>query len=111
MRRRSMLWSWITAIAAGMVILAVEASAQANCSNEPLAVQVLGSGGPDAGGTRASSGYLVWRAGQAVVMVDAGGGICAGGAGIAARRASNDLTPGQAVSVKDRYVRGRVGSP
>jgi hypothetical protein len=62
------------AIAAGLVTLAVEASAQANCSSEPLAVQVLGSGGPDAGGTRASSGYLVWRAGRAVVMVDVGGG-------------------------------------
>lgn len=61
-------------IAAGVLTLAVEASAQATCSSEPLAVQVLGSGGPHAGGTRASSGYLVWRSGRAVVMVDAGGG-------------------------------------
>lgn len=50
------------------------ASAQATCSAEPLGVQVLGSGGPYAGGTRASTGYLVWRNGRAVVMVDAGGG-------------------------------------
>lgn len=62
------------AIAAGVLTLAVETSAQATCSSEPLAVQVLGSGGPHAGGTRASAGYLVWRAGRAVVMVDAGGG-------------------------------------
>jgi ribonuclease BN (tRNA processing enzyme) len=50
------------------------ASAQADCSSEPLAVQVLGSGGPYAGGTRASTGYLVWRDGRAVVMIDTGGG-------------------------------------
>lgn len=36
-------------------------------------MQVLGSGGPFPS-TRASSGYLVWRNGRAVVMVDAGGG-------------------------------------
>lgn len=50
------------------------APAQSRCAEAPLAVQVLGSGGPYAGGTRASSGYLVWRNGRAVVMVDAGGG-------------------------------------
>ena len=53
---------------------ATRASAQSVCSSEPLAVQVLGSGGPHAGGTRASTGYLVWRGGRAIVMVDAGGG-------------------------------------
>ncbi|MGE0555998.1 MAG: MBL fold metallo-hydrolase [Gemmatimonadales bacterium] len=50
------------------------ARAQAACRDHPLAVQVLGSGGPFAGGDRASSGYLVWRDGRAAVMVDAGGG-------------------------------------
>ena len=54
--------------------LARPASAQTRCSTAPLAVQVLGSGGPLAGGTRASTSYIVWRAGKAVVMVDAGGG-------------------------------------
>ena len=67
--------SAVAAVAtAGLALAASSASAQANCSAEPLAVQVLGSGGPYAGGTRASTGYLVWRAGRAVVMVDAGGG-------------------------------------
>ena len=58
------------------VVLALPArtSAQANCSSESLALQVLGSGGPSAGGTRASTAYLIWRGGRAVVMVDAGGG-------------------------------------
>jgi ribonuclease BN (tRNA processing enzyme) len=57
-----------------VLVCATPASAQSVCSSEPLAVQVLGSGGPTAGGTRASTGYLVWRGGRAVVMVDAGGG-------------------------------------
>lgn len=66
----------ITSFAAiGMVLVSwTRASAQSTCSSEPLAVQVLGSGGPNAGGTRASTGYLVWRGGRAVVMIDAGGG-------------------------------------
>lgn len=64
-----------TFVAIGVVLVfATRASAQSGCSSEPLAVQVLGSGGPIAGGTRASTGYLVWRGGRAVVMVDAGGG-------------------------------------
>lgn len=63
------------AVAAGIALASPgHASAQVNCSTEPLAVQVLGSGGPYAGGTRASTGYLVWRNGRAVVTVDAGGG-------------------------------------
>lgn len=74
MKRRSLFWLLTLAVAAGVLTLAVEASAQATCSSEPLAVQVLGSGGPHAGGLRASTGYLVWRAGRAVVMVDVGGG-------------------------------------
>jgi ribonuclease BN (tRNA processing enzyme) len=51
-----------------------ELPAQSSCTSAPLAVQVLGSGGPGAGGTRASTSYLVWRSGRPVVMVDAGGG-------------------------------------
>ena len=38
------------------------------------AAKFLGSGGPFAGTNRASSSYLVWRAGRAAVMVDVGGG-------------------------------------
>lgn len=61
-------------MAIALAFFATRASAQVRCSTEPLAVQVSGSGGPYAGGERASSGYLVWRAGRAVVMVDVGGG-------------------------------------
>lgn len=62
--------------AIGALLFADDAAAwaQASCRDHPLAVQVLGSGGPFAGGDRASSGYLVWRDGRAAVMVDVGGG-------------------------------------
>jgi ribonuclease BN (tRNA processing enzyme) len=64
----------IAAIASTLVAPGTPAAAQSTCASEPLAVQVLGSGGPHAGDTRASTGYLVWQNGKAVVMVDAGGG-------------------------------------
>ena len=46
---------------------------QAACESDPIALQVLGSGGPFGYG-RASAGYLVWIDGVAQIMVDAGGG-------------------------------------
>jgi ribonuclease BN (tRNA processing enzyme) len=51
----------------------VPAGAAESCS-APIAVQVLGSGGPELETRRASSAYLVWIAGQARVLVDIGGG-------------------------------------
>jgi hypothetical protein len=45
-----------------------------NCGGEGVAVQVLGSGGPELQAKRASSSYLVWQDGQARVLIDAGGG-------------------------------------
>lgn len=63
-----------TLAAIASVLVALPATAQDTCAREPLAVQVLGSGGPQAGDTRASTGYLIWHNGKAVVMVDAGGG-------------------------------------
>jgi ribonuclease BN (tRNA processing enzyme) len=39
-----------------------------------VAVQVLGSGGPESQDKRASSSYLVWENGRARVILDAGGG-------------------------------------
>lgn len=47
--------------------------AQAACSG-PVALQILGSGGPIAEGARAGSSALVWVNGRAVVLVDAGSG-------------------------------------
>jgi ribonuclease BN (tRNA processing enzyme) len=39
-----------------------------------IALQVLGSGGPESGDKRASSGYIVWIDGKSRVLVDFGGG-------------------------------------
>lgn len=50
-------------------------SAAAACRDHPLALQVLGSGGPFADDARASSGYLLWYEGHAVALIDAGGGV------------------------------------
>jgi ribonuclease BN (tRNA processing enzyme) len=44
------------------------------CGEQGVAVQVLGSGGPELQDKRASSSYLVWQEGKARVLVDAGGG-------------------------------------
>lgn len=43
-------------------------------TSDGVTLQVLGSGGPIADDTRASTGYLLWINGRARVMVDAGGG-------------------------------------
>ncbi len=45
-----------------------------SCGSQGVAVQVLGSGGPELQDKRASSSYLVWEDGQAKALVDAGGG-------------------------------------
>lgn len=60
--------------AMSLVLITAGARAQTRCNAAPLMLQVLGSGGPFAAGNRASSGYLVWRDGRPIVMVDAGGG-------------------------------------
>jgi ribonuclease BN (tRNA processing enzyme) len=52
---------------------ALPVAAQA-CGATGLAVQVLGSGGPESQDKRASTSYLIWENGKARVIVDAGGG-------------------------------------
>ena len=49
-------------------------TSHAQCQKERVSLQVLGSGGPELNDQRASSSYLVWLDGKAVVMIDAGGG-------------------------------------
>src|SRR5277367_5612370 len=44
------------------------------CGSTGLAVQVLGSGGPETQDKRASTSYLIWLNGSARVILDAGGG-------------------------------------
>lgn len=43
-----------------------------SCGSQGVAVQVLGSGGPELQDKRASSSYLVWEDGRPRVLVDAG---------------------------------------
>jgi ribonuclease BN (tRNA processing enzyme) len=44
------------------------------CGTQGVALQVLGSGGPEVQDKRASSSYLLWQGGKARVLVDSGGG-------------------------------------
>jgi ribonuclease BN (tRNA processing enzyme) len=53
---------------------AYQPSAAQSCGTKGIALQVLGSGGPELQDKRASSSYLIWQDGQARVLVDAGGG-------------------------------------
>ncbi len=54
------------------VISAVHA--ENRCQEVPFVLQVLGSGGPEMSDGRASTSYVVWKNGKAIVLVDAGGG-------------------------------------
>jgi len=47
--------------------------AGAQCDQDGIWLQVLGSGGPEVQDKRASSSYLIWVDGKARIMVDAGG--------------------------------------
>jgi ribonuclease BN (tRNA processing enzyme) len=44
------------------------------CAGKPVAVQILGSGGPFINPDRASTGYLLWVDNQAKLLFDIGGG-------------------------------------
>jgi len=61
----------ICALLSGVVMRNVGAQ---ECGGTGVAVQVLGSGGPELQDKRASSSYLVWVEGVPRVLVDAGGG-------------------------------------
>lgn len=64
------------ALALALALAAVAAPLRAeDCPGAGVAVQVLGSGGPELRDRRASSGYLVWHNGRAQALIDAGGGV------------------------------------
>lgn len=65
----------LVAMLTAALVLTAASGADAACGKNGIAVQVLGSGGPIADSSRASSGYLVWVNGRARVLVDAGGGV------------------------------------
>ena len=58
-----------------LALLCIPSDARAQvCATSPVTVQILGSGGPQTNGERASASYLLWMDGQARLLVDAGGG-------------------------------------
>jgi ribonuclease BN (tRNA processing enzyme) len=58
-----------------LALLAVASNASAqSCGGSPVAVQILGSGGPAISPERASAGYVLWVDGQAKLLIDIGGG-------------------------------------
>jgi ribonuclease BN (tRNA processing enzyme) len=63
---------WLICII-GLFVLSSTASAQ-SCAGTPLAVQILGSGGPQIKPDRASASYLLWVDDKARVLIDMGGG-------------------------------------
>ncbi|MGC1784588.1 MAG: MBL fold metallo-hydrolase [Acidobacteriaceae bacterium] len=79
MDRRGFLATSILAIggSSGASLLSLAEPSPAttySCGSTGLAVQVLGSGGPELQDKRASTSYLIWENGRARVIVDAGGG-------------------------------------
>jgi ribonuclease BN (tRNA processing enzyme) len=58
-----------------LALLSMPSSASAQgCGTNPIAVQILGSGGPMINRDRASTSYLLWIDAQAKILVDMGGG-------------------------------------
>ncbi len=57
----------------GTLLIPSSALAQV-CSADPVAMQILGSGGPAINRDRASTSYLLWIGPQARILVDIGGG-------------------------------------
>jgi len=69
-RRMAIALGCSAAMAAG----ATDAPPLGGCGSSGVALQVLGSGGPELQDKRASTSYLIWRAGVPRVLVDSGGG-------------------------------------
>lgn len=68
---------WSNALLIFICVLFLRApvpAASQSCGSAGLALQVLGSGGPELADKRASTSYLIWKDGRALAIVDAGGG-------------------------------------
>ena len=57
-----------------LTVMAASGAAAAACDSSRVKVQMLGTGGPELFGDRASSGYLVWLDDKARIIVDTGPG-------------------------------------
>jgi ribonuclease BN (tRNA processing enzyme) len=76
LRRISRLQAFALAFVVGGTLAGFAATAVVaqQCGVSGIALQVLGSGGPELQDKRAMSSYLIWVNGQARVLVDVGGG-------------------------------------
>ena len=73
--RRMSIADCALAIALGALYLGTCQADQVNrCDAQGVALQVLGSGGPELQDQRASSSYLIWLNGTPTALIDAGGG-------------------------------------
>jgi ribonuclease BN (tRNA processing enzyme) len=61
-------------VLSGVLVLGASSATLAQSCVGPVAVQVLGSGGPAINPERASASYLLWAGGQARMLIDMGGG-------------------------------------
>jgi ribonuclease BN (tRNA processing enzyme) len=64
----------LLALAVLLLLFEVSPMKAQSCGSTGLAVQVLGSGGPELQDKRASTSYLIWDRGTPRVIVDVGGG-------------------------------------
>lgn len=83
--------TWLRYLAAICLALSLNPAWSAPCSGHGVELQVLGSGGPELHGKRASSSYLVWQDGKARVLIDSGGGSALRFGEAGARMADLDL--------------------
>ena len=74
-----------------VALLATSAPLAAQDCGEGVALQVLGSGGPDLGARRAATSQLLWVDGRGRVLIDAGGGSAARLSEAGARLADLDV--------------------
>ena len=87
-----------------LLVLAVS-SVDAACEG-PLALQILGSGGPIADDDRASSAYALWSDGRTLALVDAGGG-----SHLRAAQAGVNLAEIQAIHLSHLHADHSAGLP
>lgn len=64
----------VSALKASVLAALLLCDGHLSAACEGVAVQVLGSGGPEIGDKRASSAYLVWQNGRARALIDMGAG-------------------------------------
>ncbi|RME33136.1 MAG: MBL fold metallo-hydrolase, partial [Gammaproteobacteria bacterium] len=66
---------WFSVLCLLLLTAPIPAGAAGGCPAQGIALQVLGSGGPELYPDRAATGYLLWLEGRARLLIDSGGGV------------------------------------